>query len=333
MILRLKPESELHEKGERRIPWNCLPKSCHKGRSVLEYLFIACAFLVAGCGEIDLENDSEVDGLLEEASNLDDLPNWAKPEILYENIYQPQWLSLYYDYISFTHSEESANESEKELLEQYNLDLESWWKNHYPNGQPKFLLKRGVLELEDLDGPDGHTNPRFTVIGWEPNGERSETKLVSGTGILAIHHANGSLAVRKKYLDGLLHGQWISWYPNGVKREECHFEKGKIQGTWNAWHENGRKAKTLQCKLGLMEGDYLTWWPNGKMAKKLQFKGGKLLHGVGWNSIGEKDLTKVVDGNGTINSWAGDQAILLEIRNGANLRAMGNIPASGEKIQ
>ena len=69
------------------------------------------------------------------------------------------------------------------------------------------------------------------------------------------------------------------------------------------------------------------------MAKKLQFKGGKLLHGVGWNSIGEEDIAKVVDGNGTVNSWAGDQAILLEIRNGANLRAMCNILDSGEKSQ
>ena len=116
-----------------------------------------------------------------------------------------------------------------------------------------------MLELEDLDGPDGHNSSRFTVIGWEPSGERSETKAVAGTGVLVIHYANGNLFVRKNYLDGLLHGQWIFWHPNGVKREECYFEKGKIEGHLNIWYENGRKSKTAQFKQGLQEGDDLTW--------------------------------------------------------------------------
>ena len=43
-----------------------------------------------------------------------------------------------------------------------------------------------------------------------------------------------------KMKDGKNEGKWISWYPNGQKREEVTYKDGKKDGFWKYWNENGQ---------------------------------------------------------------------------------------------
>ena len=75
----------------------------------------------------------------------------------------------------------------------------------------------------------------FTDVGWKPNGERSETNVVNGTGVM------------------------IDYYESGQKEAERHYEAGKLTfacGWWpdgepnETWVENGKGVEVLILEDG-----------------------------------------------------------------------------------
>ena len=43
------------------------------------------------------------------------------------------------------------------------------------------------------------------------------------------------------YFDGLEHGKWTYWYPNGQLKQEAEFNYGRYYGKVVLYYENGKK--------------------------------------------------------------------------------------------
>jgi hypothetical protein len=53
-------------------------------------------------------------------------------------------------------------------------------------------------------------------------------------------HANGTVAMRCQFVDGLKEGLVETWYPSGGRQLKGFKQDGKAHGVWNSWHESGQ---------------------------------------------------------------------------------------------
>jgi len=51
------------------------------------------------------------------------------------------------------------------------------------------------------------------------------------------------------------HGPFIDWYPNGRKRSEGNYERGKQTGRWVYWDENGAMTTAREYRDGALSGE------------------------------------------------------------------------------
>jgi len=91
-------------------------------------------------------------------------------------------------------------------------------------------------------------------------------------------YQNGKIKFRYfvKEIDGnyLKHGLYSTWYPDGTKKEEIEYEKGKKNGEYLSWHENGAKYEEGEFKDDKLNGDYTWWYKNGTKGGQEQFLDG-----------------------------------------------------------
>lgn len=129
-----------------------------------------------------------------------------------------------------------------------------------------------------------------------------------------IEKMNNSSKTEKErsYKQGLKHGQWTIWYPNGKKRYECeylnnlkhgierfyfengnieseiNYRKGKKNGRWTVWYENGQKYYEVSYSNNVREGKWFSWHSNGKKASEVVYRGGKKTgREISWKENGE----------------------------------------------
>jgi antitoxin component YwqK of YwqJK toxin-antitoxin module len=106
-------------------------------------------------------------------------------------------------------------------------------------------------------------------------------------------YQNGKIKLRYfvKEIDGnfLKHGLYSTWYPDGTKKEEIVYEKGKKHGKYISWYENGAKYEEGEFKNDQVNGDYTWWYENGTKGGQGQFLDG-LRDGTfkSWHSDGRK---------------------------------------------
>ncbi len=73
----------------------------------------------------------------------------------------------------------------------------------------------------------------------------------------------GKRLAENQYLDGLLHGTSISWFPTGGKRFETRFQKGIEEGLAQSWHENGTLFYSVHYVNGKPHGEWLYQYIDG----------------------------------------------------------------------
>lgn len=79
------------------------------------------------------------------------------------------------------------------------------------------LLASGMMFAQEVE-------PKFEVVD----------QMVKAT----YYHDNGQIKEQGFYLDGKLHGKWISYNEDGTKQTIGEYEKGKKTGKWFFWNEN-----------------------------------------------------------------------------------------------
>lgn len=64
---------------------------------------------------------------------------------------------------------------------------------------------------------------------------------------------SGQNHIKTQYMDGVVHGTRLAWFPNGQKREESDFQEGKMIGEPIFWDESGNTIIFENVKLSDIE--------------------------------------------------------------------------------
>lgn len=74
--------------------------------------------------------------------------------------------------------------------------------------------------------------------------------------------------------DGVLHGPYRSWHPNGQLRSATQYVDGVEHGTLRAWHPSGGRALEARLAHAKLEGEWREWHPNGQLSVRANFEAG-----------------------------------------------------------
>ena len=126
----------------------------------------------------------------------------------------------------------------------------------------QYLPSRNGLELITKVEPNGDTT-EYTVI---ESGEKH--------GIQIIKKNTGEMIERSEYREGLLHGEYKTWYANGQIECHCYCFRNRIEGEFNSWYENGQIMEQSVYKDGLKDGLSKEWDKKGNQIKCTVYNNG-----------------------------------------------------------
>lgn len=85
-------------------------------------------------------------------------------------------------------------------------------------------------------------------------------------GTLISWYKNGQKAIETHFQEGQPQGLSLEWFETGQKRSEGRFENGQEQGSWIIWHKNGQKQEEGQYQNGRHQGLWTYWYNHGQKA-------------------------------------------------------------------
>lgn len=86
-----------------------------------------------------------------------------------------------------------------------------------------YLIAAGLLIGMTGIAQEKKSNPVFEEQG----------SLIKGT----FYHDNGNIQQEGTYMNGKLHGKWVSYNLNGEKTAQAHYENGVKSGKWFFWND------------------------------------------------------------------------------------------------
>lgn len=102
-----------------------------------------------------------------------------------------------------------------------------------------------------------------------------------------VYNEQGQLIEKSRYLDGLLMGLFLKYYPGGSKRSETNYIGGLKEGPEKTWFENGKVESEREWRQDKKEGIEVLYHPDGtKRTEILYEKGVKTGIQKFWNSRG-----------------------------------------------
>ncbi len=79
-----------------------------------------------------------------------------------------------------------------------------------------------------------------------------------------VDPSTGQVLLEAERVDGRLHGEFRTWYPNGEPREEGRWEQGLPVSVRTRWHATGHMAEQGAFVDGLREGPWPSWYEDGQ---------------------------------------------------------------------
>lgn len=113
--------------------------------------------------------------------------------------------------------------------------------------------------------------------------------------------------------DGTQEGPSLSFYDDGTRRAEAHFEAGELDGSYREWHRNGQVALEVRYNGGKKDGVERQFYPDGAKLSERRFEMGVP--------------------SGTYHEWHADgtEALRSEYRDGALDGPASTWYANGQK--
>lgn len=168
------------------------------------------------------------------------------------------------------------------------------WKKYYPGtkqlryeGQFNHGVETGTFQFycEDCKNQpmavkefssDGKTaNVKYyTIEGKLVSEGKMEGKNRIGEWVY-FHKGSNEVMTREHYTNGALHGVKTTFYPNGNKTEETHYQNGIKQGDNIYYSTEGVMLKKLQYKDDKLQGPATYNDANGNITIKGYYKNGK----------------------------------------------------------
>ncbi|WP_081867922.1 toxin-antitoxin system YwqK family antitoxin [Hymenobacter sp. IS2118] len=125
----------------------------------------------------------------------------------------------------------------------------------------------------------------------------------SGTGTWL--RPNGSVETSMKLLDGQRHGAYKATFANNTPERFGEYRNGLMQGEWLTYYPDGQLQKKGRYRNGQEEGEWTSYFPNGKVESVYQYQGGDV-HGLSrrYNPAGELLVEKMFE-HGELVSFRG----------------------------
>ena len=127
------------------------------------------------------------------------------------------------------------------------------------------------------------------MIGWEVDGDKSPTLISRGEGKCYKYDARD---------EGRLH-QIDEYFNSEIIKSTSFWDDGVMKLRHTIYEDKDNWHSTY-------------WHPNGKKRKEVVFKDFKIYWAKGWDTFGQKDETKIEEGNGI--------DVIYDSRTGAKLR-------------
>jgi antitoxin component YwqK of YwqJK toxin-antitoxin module len=103
-------------------------------------------------------------------------------------------------------------------------------------------------------------------------------------------YPDGRLEWMRYYTHGKKTGNFITWWPNGVKQMDYHFEEGEYEGQCLEWNEFGRLINERNYTKGYEEGQQKQFYDNGKVKSNYV-----MIDGKRYGLLGTKNCVNVAD--------------------------------------
>lgn len=97
------------------------------------------------------------------------------------------------------------------------------------------------------------------------------------TGEYVDKYNTGIIKFKGTYRFGKKHGQWMSFYPNGLAWSELHFDKGLRHGPNLTYFENGKLRYSGAYKNDARDSVWLYYDSTGVALEKVLFKDDKVV--------------------------------------------------------
>ncbi|MEO5645363.1 MAG: TonB family protein [Bacteroidia bacterium] len=126
-------------------------------------------------------------------------------------------------------------------------------------------------------------------------------------------HLNGKPLSSGTFAGGKAVGKFTEWYDNAQIKSIKHYENNKLQGEYQYFSASGILLIEGNYKAGLLDGINREFYPDGKLRLEMEYKNGNcwnLIHQLKKNGKENKKSGKLVNGNGTINLYNNDEALV-----------------------
>lgn len=93
-------------------------------------------------------------------------------------------------------------------------------------------------------------------------------------GVWEFHKA-GKLIQRANYKNGLLNGEYITYFKNGLPSNISNYKNGKLNGKWILYYDNGQKAGIRTYNNDIIIDSLFLYYDNGKIMGQSFYKNGE----------------------------------------------------------
>jgi hypothetical protein len=97
------------------------------------------------------------------------------------------------------------------------------------------------------------------------------------TGTYVDRYPNGIVKFSGYFRFGKRHGQWMSFFPNGEKWSEMHYDKGQREGPNMVYYKNNRLLYAGMYKHDLQDSIWEYYDSTGAMVTRLRYREGKVI--------------------------------------------------------
>lgn len=126
---------------------------------------------------------------------------------------------------------------------------------YFPSKKPKAQFQILSAGQSLLTPDDWNTS---TIATYEIKGQ----EVKHGT---AVHyHESGVVRSQSNYKNGVLDGEFASWYANNQRESVGRYVDGKQHGKWNWWHENGMRKCVATFENGELVEPAMSWNDQGQ---------------------------------------------------------------------
>ena len=133
-------------------------------------------------------------------------------------------------------------------------------------------------DLTYLPKKDG----RELIIETLPNGGQIEYTLNEANqihGSYTVKNIEGNTVVYHSYINGIMEGPYVEYYPNGQIHSVCRCNNNKIEGEFTEWYSDGSVKEEAFYINGKKHGECIRWKRNGftRASKIILYEDGEIV--------------------------------------------------------